>query len=91
MMRLFVTKNGVKEEIKREYAAEILGREDLNEQVLAYMIHGGAGFVTSAGTYTIEPECDLCGGTGEIAMDQEDGEGHTMSGVETRKCVCQNN
>ena len=33
-------------------------------------------------------ECKICGGTGEISIDEEDGEGHNMSGVGTQKCIC---
>jgi len=33
--------------------------------------------------------CEYCNGTGEIATDEDDGEGHTMRGVGTRKCICQ--
>jgi hypothetical protein len=32
--------------------------------------------------------CELCGGTGEISTDEQDGEGHTMRGVGTQKCIC---
>lgn len=32
--------------------------------------------------------CGECEDTGEIATDEEDGEGHTMRGVGTRKCPC---
>lgn len=31
------------------------------------------------------PECD---GTGEVAIDIDDGEGHTERGVGTKKCIC---
>ena len=33
--------------------------------------------------------CADCGGTGEIAVDETDGEGHTMKGVGSQKCHCQ--
>ena len=33
--------------------------------------------------------CELCGGTGEITTDEDDGEGHIQRGVGTRKCICQ--
>lgn len=36
-----------------------------------------------------EEVCEWCEGTGEVATDEEDGEGHTMRGVGTRKCICQ--
>ncbi len=32
--------------------------------------------------------CDFCGGSGEIATDESDGEGHIMRGVGTQKCIC---
>ena len=34
-------------------------------------------------------ECEYCGGTGEVATDEDDGEGHTMRGVGSQKCICQ--
>jgi hypothetical protein len=37
------------------------------------------------------PECEICGDTGEVPCDEEDGEGHTMRGVSTRKCICRRN
>lgn len=30
-----------------------------------------------------------CDGSGVVAEDAQDGEGHTMRGVGTRKCACQ--
>ena len=36
-----------------------------------------------------EGECATCGGTGEVATDEDDGEGHIMRGVGTQKCECQ--
>lgn len=36
-----------------------------------------------------EEECEYCGGTGEVATDEDDGEGHIMRGVGTEKCICQ--
>lgn len=36
-----------------------------------------------------EGECAYCDGTGEVATDEDDGEGHIMRGVGTQKCVCQ--
>lgn len=36
-----------------------------------------------------EGECIYCGGEGEVATDEDDGEGHIMRGVGTQKCVCQ--
>lgn len=38
---------------------------------------------------TEEGECAECGGTGEVATDEDDGEGHIMRGVGTAKCECQ--
>ncbi len=32
--------------------------------------------------------CELCGGTGEIPTDIDDGEGHIMQGVGTEICPC---
>jgi hypothetical protein len=39
-----------------------------------------------------EGECPLglCDGTGVVAVDEEDGEGHTMRGVGSRPCPCRN-
>lgn len=36
----------------------------------------------------IEEACELCLGTGEVSVDESDGEGHIMRGVGTRKCEC---
>lgn len=38
-----------------------------------------------------EEKCEWCEGTGEVVVDEDDGEGHTMRGVGTRKCICQFN
>lgn len=32
--------------------------------------------------------CEDCEDTGEVSVDEEDGEGHTMRGVGTQKCHC---
>lgn len=36
-----------------------------------------------------EQECLICGGTGEVPADEDDGEGHIANGTLTQKCVCQ--
>ena len=36
-----------------------------------------------------EVKCDYCGGSGRIATDESDGEGHIMQGVGREKCICQ--
>lgn len=33
--------------------------------------------------------CQFCFGTGEINIDQDDGEGHIQAGVGIAKCFCQ--
>jgi len=33
--------------------------------------------------------CDYCEGSGIIATDESDGEGHIMQGVGTAECICQ--
>lgn len=38
-----------------------------------------------------EERCEHCFGSGEVATDEDDGEGHTMRGVGTQKCICQSN
>lgn len=35
-----------------------------------------------------EMVCEYCEGTGEMACDEDDGEGHIMRGVGTTKCIC---
>lgn len=35
-----------------------------------------------------EAICADCEGTGEVAVDVDDGEGHTMRGVGSQKCLC---
>ena len=36
-----------------------------------------------------EDTCEECCGTGEVSTDEDDGEGHIMHGVGTKKCICQ--
>ena len=36
-----------------------------------------------------EDVCEYCRGSGEIPVDENDGEGHIMVGVGTQKCICQ--
>lgn len=36
----------------------------------------------------VEEVCEFCLGEGEVSEDVDDGEGHTMRGVGTRKCIC---
>ena len=33
--------------------------------------------------------CEYCRGEGEVAHDEDDGEGHIMRGVDIKKCSCQ--
>lgn len=33
--------------------------------------------------------CEICGGTGEVYVDVDDGEGHIMKGVGVEQCDCQ--
>lgn len=33
--------------------------------------------------------CEICGGSGYVQVDLDDGEGHIMKGVEVEECVCQ--
>lgn len=35
----------------------------------------------------VEEVCGFCLGTGEVSVDEDDGEGHTARGVGTRKCT----
>jgi hypothetical protein len=36
-----------------------------------------------------DPDCDLCAGSGVVATDEDDGEGHTARGVsDDRPCLC---
>lgn len=39
--------------------------------------------------YSTEEVCTDCYGTGIVATDEDDGEGHTMRGVGESKCICQ--
>ena len=32
--------------------------------------------------------CEICGGSGEVSCDEDDGEGHMQRGVGTEKCEC---
>ncbi len=41
------------------------------------------------GVDPFEEVCGYCDGTGELAADEDDGEGHTQRGVGTQKCICQ--
>lgn len=36
-----------------------------------------------------EPICADCEGTGVVAVDEDDGDGHTMRGTGSQKCLCQ--
>lgn len=36
----------------------------------------------------VDEVCDECFGTGEISVDESDGEGHTTRGTGTEKCRC---
>lgn len=36
-----------------------------------------------------EKVCEMCGGTGEVLLDEDDGSGHTMKGVAVEICYCQ--
>ena len=36
-----------------------------------------------------EYRCERCHGSGEVATDESDGEGHIMRGVNLEKCLCQ--
>ena len=38
---------------------------------------------------TAKMRCERCYGTGEVATDESDGEGHIMRGVNLEKCLCQ--
>lgn len=38
---------------------------------------------------TTKQVCEHCLGDGEIAQDEDDGEGHIMRGVNIKKCICQ--
>lgn len=42
------------------------------------------------GTWSIdfEERCEWCHGSGEVATDVDDGEGHLMHGVGSEKCQC---
>lgn len=42
-------------------------------------------------TYNMEEEkeCEICGGSGEVQIDIDDGEGHIMGRVGVEICVCQ--
>lgn len=49
----------------------------------------GNKLATGKVEYTSEERCEHCHGSGEVATDEDDGEGHTMRGVGTQKCICQ--
>ncbi len=36
-----------------------------------------------------DAECEICGDTGYLLVDEDDGEGHTRWGVSQRPCQCQ--
>ena len=48
-----------------------------------------AGMVDGTVKYDKEERCEECHGEGEVSIDEDDGEGHIMSGVGTSKCECQ--
>ncbi len=49
----------------------------------------GNALATGTVKYTTEERCEHCHGEGEVATDEDDGEGHTMRGVGSQKCICQ--
>lgn len=57
---------------------------------LAYDAAGSAeeivGYIVNE---VVEGKCSECDGTGEVPADEDDGQGHTMRGVGTQKCICQ--
>ena len=55
-----------------------------NEQEFTMSEFLGALGLADADT-DIKP-CETCGGTGEVATDEDDGNGHSMRGVGTSKC-----
>lgn len=51
-----------------------------------FKAHGNAKGIIS---FETSERCSECKGVGEIATDEDDGEGHIMAGVGSRKCLCQ--
>lgn len=62
--------------------------EDVDIEGLSLLRKGTAAFEWRA-EITTEERCEHCHGSGEVATDEDDGEGHTMRGVGTQKCICQ--
>ncbi len=52
---------------------------------IVYQSDGVNGLLTIGKDY----RCEHCHGEGEVRTDEDDGEGHTMQGVGTKKCICQ--
>lgn len=63
--------------------------EDVEEGRLKNIQMARGGIAQGTVKYTTEERCEHCHGTGEVATDEDDGEGHTMRGVGTQKCICQ--
>ncbi len=51
-------------------------------------LQGGYVCLECSNKCDIEEVCGECYGTGEVAIDVDDGEGHSMAGVGTIKCNC---
>ncbi|QDP67622.1 MAG: hypothetical protein Tp172MES00d2C118482111_16 [Prokaryotic dsDNA virus sp.] len=63
--------------------------EDIENGRLKPLQHVNNGIIEGKVTYTTEERCEDCKGEGEVAVDEDDGEGHIMRGVGIRKCHCQ--
>lgn len=63
--------------------------EDIEEGRLTKTQTAGMNNVDGKVDYSKEERCEHCKGTGEVATDEDDGEGHIMRGVGTSKCICQ--
>jgi len=73
-------------EITREELQEL--SDTLNDAVSEYP---AVGQLIEMNALTIEIVCSDCHGTGEVSVAESDGEGHTMQGVGTQKCLCKIN
>jgi hypothetical protein len=62
--------------------------EDIDIQKISYLRSSDDVTEWSA-TFKTEERCEHCHGDGEVATDEDDGEGHTMRGVGSQKCICQ--
>ena len=65
--------------------------QELSEKLADVVSDESIGEIIPINEYpsvSIEIVCSECLGTGELSIDEDDGEGHIARGVGSRKCSC---